>query len=282
MSMRSKATRLAALAGATALLGGLALAAAGSGVRAQTASPTPAPAAASPAPAAATPSGPTPASNVGGPSAVPSARFFGSVSVSGVAGSAPTTVTASIGGTACGFGNISSGTYTLDIQAISGCTTPGASVSFAVGSNPANETGTLPAIPGTAVRLNLTAASATPTPPPPPPPAPPTPARTASAAPPPPPPPPPASATPARTATTAPRPSATSAQGAVAQKPAAPAGAPAAAPAAAPARVTLPSTGTGGLAGQNQGGATAFALLSILLGAVLLSATGLVAYRRSR
>jgi hypothetical protein len=51
---------------------------------------------------------------------------------------------------------------------------------------------------------------------------------------------------------------------------------------AAPARVVLPSTGNGGLADQSQSGATTFALLGIILGAVLLSATGLVAYRRSR
>ena len=51
------------------------------------------------------------------------------------------------------------------------------------------------------------------------------------------------------------------------------------APAARPA---LPNTGTGGLLGGSQSDATSIALLGIILGAVALSATGLVAYRRSR
>ncbi len=53
----------------------------------------------------------------------------------------------------------------------------------------------------------------------------------------------------------------------------------AAAPAARPA---LPNTGTGGLLDQQQSPATGLALLSIVLGALALGATGLVAYRRSR
>jgi len=59
----------------------------------------------------------------------------------------------------------------------------------------------------------------------------------------------------------------------VAQRPGAYAPAPA-------ARVALPNTGAGSLSEQN--GATSVALLGILLGAIALSATGLVAYRRSR
>jgi hypothetical protein len=271
--MRSKTTRLGALVGAAALLGGVALSASGLGVGlAQTGSPT-----ASPAPTVAvTPAGPTPASNVGGPSAVPSARFFGSVSGGSLAPGA--SVTASIGGVACGFGTVNGGFYTVDIQAIQGCTAPGASVSFTVGGQPAGPAGTLPAIPGTAVMNNLTVTQATPAPTAPPPPPPPTRAAT------PPPPPTVRPTTPAATArpaspTPAPRPSATAAQGArpaapAAQKPAAPAAQRPAGP------VALPRTGTGGLG--EQGGATSVALLSIILGALALSATGLVAYRRSR
>ena len=172
MSMRTKATRLAGLVGAAALLGGLALSA-GVAVHAQTGTPTP-------------------ASNVGGPSSVPSARFYGTVSGTN-GGSVPTgtTVTATIGGVACGFGTVSGSSYVVDVQAIAGCTAPGATVSFSVGGNPATQTGTLPSVEGTAVSLNLTAGvAATATPAPPPPPAPPTPARTAA-----PPPAPPATAT---------------------------------------------------------------------------------------
>src|SRR5579862_7006409 len=140
MRMRTTATRLAGLVGAAALLGGLALSA-GVAVHAQTGTPTP-------------------ASNVGGPSSVPSARFYGSVT--GPGGSTVptgTTVTATVGGVACGFGTVSGASYVVDVQAISGCTAPGATVSFSVGGNPASQTGTLPSVEGTAVRLNLTAAA---------------------------------------------------------------------------------------------------------------------------
>jgi hypothetical protein len=268
MSIRSKSTRLGALVGAAALLGGLALAGAGAGVHAQTGATATATA------AAATPTGPTPASNVGGPSAVPSARFFGTVTLNGAAAAQGTTVTASIGGVACGFGTVSGSTYAVDVQAINGCTTPGATVNFTVGGVRASQTGTLPPIEGTAVQLNLTAVAATPTPPPaPPPPPPPSPVRTV--APPPPPPPPPTATRTAVATPAAQRPAAPAAQAA---KPAAP-GAQAARPAAAPA---LPRTGTGGLLDQHQNGATGLALLGIILGAMALSATGLVAYRRSR
>ena len=267
MSIRSKATRLGALVGAAALLGGLALAGAGAGVHAQTGATATATA------AAATPTGPTPASNVGGPSAVPSARFFGTVTLNGAAAAQGTTVTASIGGVACGFGTVSGSTYAVDVQAINGCTTPGATVNFTVGGARASQTGTLPPIEGTAVALNLTAVAATPAPAPPPPPPPPTAVRTAA-----PPPPPPPRPTPARTAVATPAAQRPAAPAAQAAKPAAP-GAQAARPAAAPA---LPRTGTGGLLDQHQNGATGLALLGIILGAMALSATGLVAYRRSR
>jgi len=249
MSIRTKATRLAALVGAAALLGGIALSA-GVAVHAQT------------------PATSTPASNIGGPSSVPSARFYGSVTtVAGSPALTGSTITATIGGVACGFGTVSGGTYIVDVQAISGCTGAGATVSFSVGGSVATQTGTLPTVEGSAVSLNLTVA----------PPATPTPAPTT--APPPPPPPPTATKTPpppAPSATAAQRPAAPAAQkpaAPVAQKP----GAAAARPAARPA---LPNTGTGGTAGQN--GAASLALLGILLGALALSATGLVAYRRTR
>jgi hypothetical protein len=252
------ATRLGALVGAAAVLGGVAVGAAGHGIGlAQTASPTP-------------------AVNAGGPSSVPSARFFGSVSGASLAPGA--TVTASIGSVACGFGAVTSGFYTVDVQAISGCTSPGASVSFMVAGRPAGPAGTLPGIPGTAVMNNLTVTQATPSPTP----APAT--ATATARPSTPPPPPTVRpTTPAATARpaspTAARPSATAAQAArpaapAAQKPAAPAAQRPAGP------VLLPNTGTGGLG--EQGGATSVALLSIVLGALALSATGLVAFRRTR
>ena len=262
MSIRSKATRLGALVGAAGLLGGLALAGAGAAVHAQTGTATATTAAAT---------GPTPASNLGGPVSVPSARFFGTVTLNGSAAAPGTTVTASIGGVACGFGTVSGNTYAVDVQAIQGCTTVGATVNFTVGGARASQTGTLPPIEGTAVPLNLTAVAATPTPPPPPPP--PSPVRTVA-----PPPPPPPRPSPVRTAVVTPvaqRPAAPVAQAA---KPAAP-GAQAARPAAAPA---LPRTGTGGLLDQHQGGATGLALIGIIFGAMALSATGLVAYRRSR
>ena len=106
MSIRTKATRLAGLVGAAALLGGLALSA-GVAVHAQVATPTP-------------------ASNVGGPSSVPSARFYGSVVGSnGSAVPTGTTITATIGGVACGFGTVSGATYVVDVQAIRGLHSPG-------------------------------------------------------------------------------------------------------------------------------------------------------------
>jgi len=325
MSMRSKATRLSALVGAAALMGGLALSAVAS-VGAQTGTATP-------------------ASAVGGPQNVPSARIYGTVS--GPVGSGA--VTASIGGVACGFGTVMGNMYQVDVQAIPGCTAPGATVTLSVGGVAASPTTSLPPIQGSPVLDNLTVVAATATPPPvtstpPPPPPPPPPSATArpataTPAPPPPPPPPPsasprpptasATARPATASATA-RPATASATArpstatAVTQKPNAPvaqkanapvaqkavgvaaaavaqkaaaapvaqrpvaaapvavAAAPGAAAAAPAARVALPNTGTGGLLDQRDGGTASFALLSIILGAVLLSATGLVSYRRSR
>ena len=115
MSMRSKATRLGALIGAAALIGGLALSASGgSGVHAQTGGSATA----------------TPTASAGGPAPVPATRFFGAVTVAGSAAVDGTTVTASIGGTLCGSAQTQAGQYILDIQGITGCTTPGAAVSF--------------------------------------------------------------------------------------------------------------------------------------------------------
>src|SRR5579875_2661934 len=256
------ATRLSALVGAALLVGGVALSAGSIVVQAQTGTATPAP----------TVAGPTPATNLGGPAAVPSARFSGTVTLNGQPAPTGATVVASIGGVACGFGTVTNGSYIVDIQAIAGCTTPGATVSFTVNGVAASQTGTLPALQGSPVILNLTAQAASPTPAPTPPPPPPT--RTMT-----PPPPPPtvthtATATPARTPTAQ-----APAQKPSAQKPAA-AQAPAAQkPAAAPAGVKLPSTGDGGASGSGLAGV---GLLGTLLGAVVLTLSGVVASRRGR
>src|SRR5579875_1925267 len=251
------ATRLSALVGAALLVGGVALSAGSIVVQAQTGTATPAP----------TVAGPTPATNLGGPAAVPSARFSGTVTLNGQPAPTGATVVASIGGVACGFGTVTNGSYIVDIQAIAGCTTPGATVSFTVNGVAASQTGTLPALQGSPVILNLTAQAASPT-------TAPTPTRTMT-----PPPPPPtvthtATATPARTPTAQ-----APAQKPSAQKPAA-AQAPAAQkPAAAPAGVKLPSTGVGGASGSGLAGV---GLLGTLLGAVVLTLSGVVASRRGR
>src|SRR5579875_1121575 len=257
------ATRLSALVGAALLVGGVALSAGSIVVQAQTGTATPAP----------TVAGPTPATNLGGPAAVPSARFSGTVTLNGQPAPTGATVVASIGGVACGFGTVTNGSYIVDIQAIAGCTTPGATVSFTVNGVAASQTGTLPALQGSPVILNLTAQGASPTTAPTPPPPPPTTAPTRTMTPPPPPPTVThtATATPARTPT---------AQAPSAQKPAA-AQAPAAQKpaAAAPAGVKLPSTGAGGVSG---GGLAGVGLLGTLLGALVLTVSGVVASRRGR
>ncbi|HZU76972.1 MAG TPA: hypothetical protein VFA70_09430 [Dehalococcoidia bacterium] len=254
MKLHSRAPVPLAAAGIIVLAAGLAFGL-GAGVHAQT------------------PATPTPAVNVGGPQAVPSARFYGSVTGPNGAVVPPgTTVTALVGGTVCGTGTVTAGQYIVDVQAITGCTTPGATVTFTVGGQPASQTGTLPAIEGSAVQLNLTVAAATPTPAP-------------AVATPPPPPPPPAPASPTRTPTPAPTvaptaivpvsPPNTGLGGAAQQKPAAPVtqrpgtvpGAAAAAPAARPA---LPNTGTGSLAANHHDQP----LSGWLIGAALVSLLG--------
>jgi hypothetical protein len=216
---------------------------------------------------------PTPASNVGGPSAVPAARFFGSVKIGGNNAPDGTTVVASISGVACGYGTVSGGQYFVDVQAISGCTTPGANVSFAVGGQTASTTGTLPSVPG-AVQLNLAVSQATPTP-----------AASASptaAAPTPPPPPsrpttaptPPAPPT-ARTATATPRPATPSPTAGAARGQAVTGQKPVAAKPAA-AKPALPKTGTGG-AGDSQRG-----LAAGIAGALALALAGFGAIRLRR
>ena len=264
MSIRSTATRLGALVGAAALLGGIALTA-GSSVFAQAgASPT------------ATAAGPTPAVNLGGPAQVPAARVSGTVN-------APngTAIVASVGSTACGFGTVTNGSYYVDIQFITGCSTPGAAVTFSVGGSPATASPavTVPPNEGSAVVANLTVSAATATPATTPPP-PPTVAKTTT--PPPPPTTAPKTASPTPAKTTAPTTAPTkAAQAPSAQKPAgaqAPAGAKPAA-AQAPAGVRLPNTGNGGV---NSSSAMGFGLIGILLGALTLTASGIAAYRRSR
>jgi hypothetical protein len=239
------------------------------------------------------------------PSSVPSARFYGHATFPN--GNPPgTSISATVGGVACSVtvtatggnsvGQLDNlGNYALDIQAVPGCTTPGASVSFSAGALRAQQTGTLPQIPGTAVHLDLTFAGAptsTATPPPPPT----RPAETATPRPATPPPPPPVTTTPrpATPVATTPRPVVTPRVQApsvqapkgpvVAQAPKA-AQAPAYVAPAAPAAVAprLPSTGTGGLLDQSASTSlTGWALALIVLAALGVSASGLVAYRRSR
>lgn len=266
MSIRSTATRVGALVGAAALLGGIAMTAS-TAVFAQagTATPTAAAATASPLPV-----------QVGGPAQVPTVRFFGTVT-----GATSGNVVASVGGVACGFGTVSGGSYILDIQYITGCNTPGATVTFTVNGNSAGSS-TLPSgslTEGNAMSFNLTVVAATATPMSTPPPLPTTPRATST------PPPLPHTATPTAVTRTATAKPPTSTQ-APAQKPSGaqkPVGAQAAAgkPAAAqaPAGVKLPNTGTGGV---SDSGLMGFGLLGILLGAATLTLSGVAAYRRSR
>jgi hypothetical protein len=206
------------------------------------------------------------------PTNLPMARFYGQATVNGAKPITNLTISALIGTTPCsgtqanvsGSGSFNDGSYFVDIQAVPGCTTPGATVTFTISGFKAKQTGTLPQIPGTPVHLDLDfQAPATPSATAPPPPPPPQPSRTAA------PPPPPSSATPARSATPSPKP--------VVQQ--APAGAGGGYAPVAGAR--LPNTGTGGLLDQ-QTTETGWALLVIVLAALGVSATGLVAYRRQR
>jgi hypothetical protein len=217
----------------------------------------------------------------GVPESVPMARFYGQV-VDANSGEPPSnaTIIAYVGDVQCskstGNGTDNYGHYTLDLYAVPGCTTPGASVRFTVNDLTTEQHGTVPDLPGTAIHLDLTVAQATPTPAP-------RPSVVATVAPPPPPvrTPPPA-ATPATVQ--APRvqgprgvqgPKAVQAPKAV-QRPAYGAGG---APAAVAPR--LPSTGTGGLLDQS-GGASGWMLAAVLLAALGMGASGLVAYRREQ
>jgi hypothetical protein len=230
-------------------------------------------------PAPAPPTAPTvsPAPALGQGS-VPSARFYGTV-----ASSTGGTITAAIGGTPCGTGTVSSsGSYTVDIESVPGCTTPGSSVVFTVGTQAATPTGSLPDLPGTAVQLNLTLAAPTPV-------ATPRPIVPTVTAPPPPPvtTPPPVVRTATAVAVQAPKVQGPkSAQGPKAavkgpfrgQAPAyrAPVYGQGGAPAVAP---RLPSTGTGGLLDQSSA-MSGWTLAAMLLAAVAMGGSGLVAYRK--
>jgi hypothetical protein len=156
----------------------------------------------------------------------PPTRFFGKATLDGKPAPDGTTVTAMVGGKACGTGTVTGGTYMVDVKSAGtepGCGTDGASVAFQVGSARASQTGTFQT--GAFVPLDLTASQATPTPTA-------TPARTPTPAP-----------TPVRTPTAAATPARTPtvAATAAAQRPAA---TPVAQrPAAAPAQ--LPRTGAG-------------------------------------
>lgn len=259
MQLRNRVLKFAPVVGALALAGGLALSA-GSGVQAQTGTATP-------------------ASNVGGPAAVPLARFFGRVTAAGVAVPQGATIAALIGAASCGSATTTqAGQYTIDVQATAGCT-PGSSITFTVNGTPANEKGTAPAV-SAAVQLDLTVSQATPTPSP----APAT--ATPTRAPTPPPPPvaptarattaPTAQPTPVRTAvvpTAGPR---TGLGGASQQKPAAPVAQKPGAVTLAPISVQLPNTGAGGSQSDNP----LAGLLALGGGLVLLAVSGLIAARR--
>lgn len=91
----------------------------------------------------------------------PPTRFFGSATVNGQPAANGTTVTATIGGTNCGSGTVSNGSYSVDVASGStkpGCGTNGAEVSFQIGSATANET--RPFQTGAFVPLDLTAGGA--------------------------------------------------------------------------------------------------------------------------
>jgi hypothetical protein len=240
------------------------------------------------------------------PVSVPVARFYGRVRDANGGPVVNWTITASVGAQVCsgtqanvgGSGTSNDGTVFIDIQAIPGCTTPGSTVVFtaslgASGTVRARQTGTIPDLPGTAVHLDLDfPAPATPTPaaPPPPPPAPPTTVRpsTSTVVAPPPTTVRPATATPVRTPVV---------QRSVQQAPKGPvsaqgpkvgaggaAGAGGAGGAGGATAPRLPNTGTGGLLDQqsSSNSLAGWALALIVLAALGVSASGLMAYRRSR
>lgn len=96
----------------------------------------------------------------------PPNRFFGSVTLDGAPAPGGTTVTASIGGVECGSAAVAVGetyAYVLDVVSdgdVSGCGSAGATVSFSVGGNPADQTATWTS--GDFTPLDLTATSAAP------------------------------------------------------------------------------------------------------------------------
>ena len=248
------------------------------------------------------------------PISVPAARFYGVAKDSLGQPVDKESITAGANGVTCsgtesGVRNAPSvsqtddlGNYVLDVQAVPGCATPGTKITFTTGSpsRTAQEKGTIPDLPGTAIHLDLTfpgRAAATPTrapvvrtPPPPP-----TVARTVA----------PTAVRPVPTAVrpvpTVARPVPTAvrpaAQGPRAQGPAkgpvraqgpkaaqAPRAAARVGAGGAAAAPRLPSTGTGGLLDQqsSSSGMAGWALAMILLSALGLGATGLVTYRRSQ
>jgi len=218
----------------------------------------------------------TPSVHAQGPATVPVARFYGTAR--DAAGQPPVgyTVAATIGGNSCGSsqtitGGVSTtsvdntGNYVFDVQAVPGCTTPGATVVFTAGALRAKETGTIPDLPGTAVHLNLTFQSpATPTAAPPPPPS--ATPRPATPAPPPP-----------STATAAPRPPVTP----VVQAPKGPVRVQGPAGGGVAQAPRLPNTGTGGLLDQSSSSPAGWALVLVVVAAIGVSASGIFAYKRS-
>ena len=213
------------------------------------------------------------------PPSVPLVRFFGTITVNGSpapAGASVTAQSAASASTTCGTSTVgANGSYSLDVQSISGCL---GNQTFLVNGVAASQTGTPPAAQGSAQRLDLTVTGtgqATPraaTPPPPP---------TVSAPPPPPP------APPIVAATRAPTPAATTAPTVVV--PAAPPNTGVgpgptrsqAAPSVAQAP-KLPNTGTGGLlAADAQTSSPLWALVAIGLGTMTLLISGAFVFRRS-
>lgn len=88
----------------------------------------------------------------------PPARFYGSVTLDGATAPNGTTIRARIGGTECGSGTSSGGSYVVDVASVSirsGCGSEGATVSFLIASTSAQQTGTY--YPGAPVALNLSA-----------------------------------------------------------------------------------------------------------------------------
>jgi hypothetical protein len=106
---------------------------------------------------------PTPIPTAAGGGPTPPSRFLGTVSGPGVTDGA--TVTASVGTTVCGTGQVSGGNYVVDVAHAftrPGCGRDGAQVTFAVGANRATQTGTFQSAAFT--QLNLTVQPPTPTP----------------------------------------------------------------------------------------------------------------------